>query len=573
MRNGFEKVAIMMGVGLLVIVGFTDSLSSDLESDPSTSVTAHLDRSSARSDATTGTSRAPGKDAAIGPERAARPVPETDALAAREAVTAAVEREAETDRPLHARLERAIARAESERGFTIHPGVVDTVLDRGEVRILFAIAVDDHGAARATLAAQGGASEGTDPDLRFFPLLGQGAARVDGEQLFQLIESGLLPSIDLDEIHRPSLATTIPLIRADEAHLAGHDGTGRTIAILDTGIETSHPMFAGRVVEEACFSLLGSCPDASRSMTGAGAAAPCNAPGCGHGTSVAGIALGRAEDDSLVGVAPDANLIAIRIFSDLGGGTVGAYTSDIVAGLQHVLGLSVNYAIDVTNLSLGGRTYDSLEACEAGASSTASAVDRLRDAGILTVAAGGNDGLVDAITAPACLVDVIGVGATTDADLVPGYSNSVDLLTMLAPGVSIESAAVGGGTSFVGGTSMAAPHVSGAVAVIRERHPLATPAEIENALVLAGVAVYDPRGDVTLPRLDVQGAIDLLTAAADAAVGSDSGGGASAPSSVSDGGAGGGGACGLVGLEPFLVVGTIRLLRGRKRRPEVATVP
>ena len=134
---------------------------------------------------------------------------------------------------------------------------------------------------------------------------------------------------------------------------------------------------------------------------------------------------------------------------------------------------------------------------------------------------------------------------------------------MLAPGASIESAPLGRRHEHRRGTSMASPHVAGAIALLRQRQPLATPAELENALVLAGVPVYDPRGDVTLPRLDVRGSIDLLDAAA-AAVGTGSGGGATAPSAVSDGG-GGGGACGLVGLEPFMVVGAIRLLRRRRR--------
>ena len=198
------------------------------------------------------------------------------------------------------------------------------------------------------------------------------------------------------------------MIRADEVHLAGDDGTGRTVAILDTGIDTSHPMFAGRIVEEACFSLLASCPDATSAMVGVGAAVPCTGSGCGHGTSVAGVTAGRAADDSLVGVAPAANIIAIQVFSELGGGDIGAYTSDIVAGLQHVLGLSMTYAIDVANLSLGGSTYETVAACEASGSSTSAAVGRLRDAGIVTVAAGGNDGLVDALTSPACLAEVIG---------------------------------------------------------------------------------------------------------------------------------------------------------------------
>ncbi|MCR9095370.1 MAG: S8 family serine peptidase [bacterium] len=562
MRKGFHKPAIALAIGSLIGLGVALGLPLALEAGASGPMAVPAPLATAPPPDVLAAAETPPNPPV---ERAdPTPRPEAGASARPRSAGGATEDASPTSDdtpPLRTRLERAIARAASERAFTIHPAIVETVLERGDVRILFPIDVDDHAATRTALAPT------TRGDLRFFPLLGQGAARVDGEQLVLLIESGLLPAIDLDAIHRPSLATTIPLIRADAAHLAGDDGAGRVVAVLDTGVDTAHEMFAGRIVEEACFALLGTCPDDSSSMTGPGAAVPCTGPGCGHGTSVAGIAVGRSADDSLVGVAPGAQLIAIQVFSELPAGDIGAYTSDIVAGLQHVLGLSITLDVDAVNLSLGGTTYGSVDACEAGSASATSAVGRLRDAGIVTVAAGGNDGLVDALTSPACIGQVIGVGATTLADDVPGFSNSIDLLTMLAPGSSIESAANGGGTSRVGGTSMAAPHVAGAIAVLRQRHPAATPAEIENALVLSGTPVYDPRGDVTLPRLDVQGASDLLAAAA-AAVGSGSSGGASGPSSASDGG-GGGGACGLVGLEPFLVVGAIRLLR-RRRDPAAA---
>ncbi len=558
MRKGLDKAAIafgMLGIGLVVVA----ALAGSSPAPGTTGAPADHEVRAAGPPANAASTRASDAEQPrpIEPRQARRaPAPSeatSSTASTRDATHETPEPPVETS--LRERLERAIARAETERDFTIHPAVVDTVLDRGDVRILFPIDVDHHARARNLLARPDGPT-----DLRFFPLLGQGAARVDGDRLVALIESGLLASIDLDVIHRPSLAATIPLIRADEAHRAGDDGTGRAIAILDTGIDTSHEMFAGRVAEEACFSLLASCPDASRAMVGRGAAVPCSGSGCGHGTSVAGIAAGHAADDRLVGVAPAAQLIAIQVFSELGGGDIGAYTSDIVAGLQHVLGLGMTYDVDAVNLSVGGTIFGSVAACEAGSSSASAAIATLRDAGIVTVAAGGNDGRVDAITSPACLTDVIGVGATNAADLVPGYSNSTDLLTMLAPGAGVESAANGGGTSLVGGTSMAAPHVSGAIALLRQHHPAATPAEIENALVLAGVPIHDPRGDVTLPRLDVQGAIDLLSTAAAAGAG---GSATPTPSAVSDGG--GGAACGLIGLEPFLAVGAVRLL-GRRRR-------
>lgn len=489
---------------------------------------------------------------------------------------------------LRTRLVEAIERAERRRGLRIAPVIVDRVVERGAVRILFPVASDAEADTLRRLFEPGGAPDSPGDatasaagDLRIFPLLRQGAARVDGEGLLALIESGATLDISLDRIHRPSLASTVPLIRADEAQTAGDDGIGRLVAVLDTGVDLTHPMFDGRIVEEACFSLLGDCPNDASSMVGPGAAAACGLPGCGHGTAVAGIALGLEPeggllglpppiDERLVGVAPASRLVAIQIFSEVEDDEIGAYTSDIVAGMQHVLALSATYAIDVVNLSLGGETYATSTDCEADAPSPFAAANALRDAGILTIAAAGNDGRVDGIASPACLSNVVGVGATRDDDTVAGFSNSHALLSLLAPGVSIETASVGGGSSVYGGTSMATPHASGAVALLRTRHPMATPSEIENALALAGVPVYDPRGDVTLPRLDVQEAIDLLTAAAGTpspAIGSGGSGGSGAggPAAASDGG---GGACGLVGLEPFLVLAGVRL--ARRRHPRLA---
>ncbi|GEM_PF-2738911 len=468
----------------------------------------------------------------------------------------------ESELDLAERLDRAIRAAERERGLRIARAVVDHVLDRGEARILFPIATDADVATIEGLL-DGSVPAEVAPGLRVFPLVGQAAARVDAESLLALIASGATNDISLDRIHRPSLASTVPLIRADVAHAAGDDGSGRVVAVLDTGVDLDHPMFLGRIVEEACFSILGQCPNAATTMTGPGAGEACPYSGCGHGTSVAAIAVGRQPDDSLVGVAPAADLIAIRIFSDLGG-SIGAYTSDIVAGLQHVLVLSATYPVDVVNLSFGGDTYETAAACDASGPSTLATVALLRSAGIVTVAAGGNGGLADAITSPGCLSNVVAVGATDDADVVPGYSNSDDLLALLAPGVAIETASNGGGTRWSGGTSMAAPHASGGVALIRTHHPTATPGEIENALALSGVPVYDPRGDVTLPRIDVQAAIDLLVAATTPPSPSPTtptgpGGGPSIASSASDGG--GGGACGLIGIEPFLVLAGIRIKR------------
>jgi subtilisin family serine protease len=209
------------------------------------------------------------------------------------------------------------------------------------------------------------------------------------------------------------------------------------------------------------------------------------------------------------------------------------------------------------------------------------AVRRLRDIGIATVAASGNDAWTNTVAMPACLSNVISVGSTNDDDRVSSFSNSSETLTMLAPGRSIRSAAVGGGSAFSSGTSMATPHVAGAIASLREAYPSATVAEMENAIVLSGLPVLDDRNGLTFPRLRADEARTLLASAAsespepDPPAPESEGGDQGAVAAASPKGGGGGGSCGLVGIEPFLMLGLTRGMRrvsGMRRTTEMRRV-
>ncbi len=467
-------------------------------------------------------------------------------------------------------LSRAIEEAGRERPLAIAPAIVEAVARDGEVRVVFA-ASSNADPANLARALESGGRPASVEDLRVFPLLGHGAARLSPGALLNLIRETPTRSIELDGVHRASLLESIPQIGADVAHAATHDGDGFAVAVIDTGVDIDHRIFASRVVEEACFSLERGCPNGGSQMLGEGAAVPCAVSGCDHGTHVAGIVLGDAPSGPLVGVAPRAELIAINVFSDIEG-EPGAYTSDILAAMQHVLALSAFHEIAAINLSLGGSAYSSSQSCDQASPSQLSAVSQLRSAGIATVAASGNESLTNAIASPGCLSNVISVGSVGGSDFVSSFSNSAEILTLLAPGEWIESAAVGGGTRNGGGTSMAAPHVAGAIAAIREAVPDASVDEIENALVLAGDPVVDGRNGITTPRIQLDAAIALLEAAGPPAdgggaapgaggAGGGSGGGTATPSS-----GGGGGGCGLVGLEPFLILALVRRGVFRRRR-------
>jgi len=453
----------------------------------------------------------------------------------------------------------------------LRPRVLDAITRDGSVRILFSVLPDEIRATQAGPAlARWTARTQTTESLRVFPRLPFAAATVDGDGLIELIATGATDHIELDAIHRPTLDSSVPIITADLLHDDGFDGDGFAVAVLDTGIDLTHPMYTDRLIEEACFSLLGSCPNNQSQMLGPGSAAPCPIGGCGHGTSVTGIAVGRDPGNGLRGVAPNANLIAIQIFSVIGS-SPGAYSSDIVAALQHVLGLAAFHDIASVNLSLGGNTFSTASDCDLSGRAQYWAIEALRNVGIVVVAASGNDAETDQIASPGCLSNVLSVGAIRDDGTIPNFSNSANFLSVLAPGQSIESSAVGGGTSYVSGTSMATPHVAGAIAALREAYPDASASEVENALQLSGVPILDPRNGLAVPRIDAFAAETLLATLPPSSPG---GGGQPVPATGSGGanpaaasaGGGGGGGCGLVGIEPFLALGAIRGARWQRRR-------
>lgn len=463
-------------------------------------------------------------------------------------------------------LERAVDRARVDRALVVAPGVVDLAVEQGRVGIIFATGSQAE-ASQAAFASllSGPAADARWAGLRLFPLLDHGAVRVGPQALLQLIGSDHVHRIELDGIHRPVLAASVPRIRADLAHQMGADGDGQTIAILDTGIDPDHPMLEGRLVDEACFSLTRDCPNGESEMLGPDAGAPCSF-GCGHGTLVAGIAAGDDPEGRLVGVAPRAGLISIQVFSDIDDAP-GAYASDILAGLQHVLALTAYYQIAVVNLSLASETlFISSQSCDDAIGSQRVAIERLREVGVVSVAAAGNEGQSDRLAAPACLSNVISVGSSSLRDRPSDFSNAASFLSLLAPGEAIESSRQGGGTGLTSGTSMATAHVAGAIALLREATPSATVVELENALGLTGVPIRFPGGDLTVPRIDVEAARTLLTTTIGsdpAPVGTeqeDGSGDGFAGAAAPSGGGGGGGGCGLIGIEPFAVLFLPRLL-------------
>src|SRR3989440_5267388 len=359
----------------------------------------------------------------------------------------------------------------------------------------------------------------------YVPLI---ALEIDAAALAELEGAALwVDRVFDDAIKQPILAESVPLIGADRAWGRGFDGSGTVVAVLDTGVDASHPFLLGKVVEEACYSSTLAkhsttfCPNGLEEQVGPGAAVPCplDAQGCFHGTHVAGIAAGDGATAGVTfsGVAPGAQLMAVQVFSkftsvaDCGlfnTPCVGAYTSDLISGLERVYTVHAARNIASVNLSLGGGSFSA--ACDSEPEKPI--IDMLRSVGIATVVAAGNDGSPTALASPACISSAVSVGSTTKTDAVSSFSNVTPFMSLFAPGEAILSSVTGGGYAVLSGTSIATPHVAGSWAVLKQAAPHATVGQMLGALQSTGVPITDTRSGtpVTRPRIRVDLALDQL---------------------------------------------------------------
>ncbi len=284
-------------------------------------------------------------------------------------------------------------------------------------------------------------------------------------------------------------------------------GKGETVCVIDTGINYTHTALGG--CPTGSFTG-GTCP---KVISGFDFVNTDNDPmdDNGHGTHVAGIVA--STNETFRGIAPDANIVAIKVLDSGGGGN----TPNLISGIDWCVNNASKFNISVITMSLGtSSTFTS--ACDSSDQLVANSIHTAIGRNISVIAAAGNNGAgssgtTSSVSDPACISNVTVVGSTTKSDAVSSFSNRWSLPMLFAPGESITSTKNGSGFISLSGTSMATPMVAGAFALLRqykklEQNIVLTPLQIQNALNRTGKLIDDTSGSgVFIPRINIFSAI------------------------------------------------------------------
>ncbi|MEU0878342.1 S8 family serine peptidase [Lentzea sp. NPDC005914] len=367
-----------------------------------------------------------------------------------------------------------------------------------DVSLLARSGYDDASRATIPLIVQGGAGLRS-ADAKSLPSTGAYAVTADKKSFWSAARTTGAAKVWLDGKITASLDRSAAQIGAPQAWQQGFTGSGATVAVLDTGIDTTHPDLQGAVVEEKNFSAAATTDDKF-----------------GHGTHVASTITGEGK---YKGIAPDAKLVNGKVLDDHGSGT----ESGVIEGMEWAAGKA-----DVINMSLGTNSPSD------GTDLVSQAVNRLTaEHGALFVVSAGNSG--GPVASPAAADSALTVGAVERDDRLAGFSSRGPRLgdgaikpDITAPGVGIVAAKAKNGTIgdpvdeghvALSGTSMAAPHVAGAAAILAAKNPAWSPAEIKTAL-MNSAKPYPDSGvfDQGAGRVDVARAVTTSPSATPASL-------------------------------------------------------
>ena len=259
--------------------------------------------------------------------------------------------------------------------------------------------------------------------------------------------------IDLPAAGGAHVDEFLPLVGADEMHTLGYTGSGVTVAVVDSGLDTDHTDLGNDLVGEECFN---DCNNFTDRQSGAGAAEDDN----GHGTNVTGIITSTGTVSDL-GIAPDADIFAYKVLNASNG--FSSLTGNVIPALDDII--ANHPEIDIVNMSLGTFALytGNCDLSPAFNVIAASAINTLRSTGVTTFVSAGNNGSGTSMSSPACIANSIAVGAvydsnfgtyfgsctdvTTASDKVTCFSNSNSTTDIFAPGCRATSTGLANGTS------------------------------------------------------------------------------------------------------------------------------
>ncbi len=321
------------------------------------------------------------------------------------------------------------------------------------------------------------------------------SSKVKARDIKEIAKNPDVDKIYLDFQVKAALDDSVPIIRANTLW-SKYNGSGITVAVIDTGINKNHPDLKNKVVNEISF-IKGETPE----------------DGFGHGTHVAGIIAGSgaASGGKYKGVAPKASLMNVKVLDNYGFGSA----SSVISGIEY----AVDHGANIISMSLGAGFWP-----PDGTDPVAVAADAAVDAGVVVIVAAGNSGAPFLIGSPATAKNVIAVGATTKNDTMAEYSSigptwdhrikpevvapggasfispdpaGLGIVSAKAPGSMLDQwlpeSSVDKYYLAISGTSMATPHVSGVAALMLQAHPDWKPQKIKQQLMNTGVDLgYDP---------------------------------------------------------------------------------
>jgi subtilisin family serine protease len=251
------------------------------------------------------------------------------------------------------------------------------------------------------------------------------------------------------------------------------------VAVLDTGVNYNHPELSNDIIDGRSFVVYTYIDDN------------------GHGTHVSGLITADGVNELVKGVAPDAKVWAGKVCERSG----FCWESDIATAIEYVV---KNKVAPVMSLSLGG---ESTEDPNCDNDYLAKKVNWASKRGTVVVVAAGNSG--SGVSIPACASEAIAVGAVDGSDYVALFSGRGPALDLVAPGVSIYSSYRDNGYTYLSGTSMSTPMVSGSVALLFEKNSLYTVSQIKASLYNSAVDLGYSKSDQGFGRLNVNAAYDF----------------------------------------------------------------